>query len=169
MISSRYASHPTNPSHVLTPSQQHLLVTDDGHACLANVGHASLIREKGDSKFATASVSLEAGHNRYVPPEYFTDDFASKHATKKGDIYSMGMTIYEVNHLPPRPYLCSTLQGPHRQETVPKLQLHFGRDADYQWHEARQAKFHHLPRVHRGTVGVDHRLLATRSRRAAHS
>ena len=80
--------------------QGHILVTDDGRACLANVGHASLNREKGDSKFGTVSVSVDAGNNRYLPPEYFTDEFASKHATRKGDIYSMGMTIYEVNHLP---------------------------------------------------------------------
>lgn len=47
-------------------------------------------------------VAVDADINRYRPPEYCVDDkeeLASKHATRKGDIYSMGMIIYEVSHL----------------------------------------------------------------------
>ncbi|KAF9647362.1 kinase-like protein [Thelephora ganbajun] len=76
---------------------RHILVTDDGHACLANVGHASINRERGDSVFLSQmSMACDVGDGRYSPPEYFTDEYASMHSTKQGDIYSMGMTIYEV-------------------------------------------------------------------------
>jgi len=75
---------------------ERILITDDDHACLANVGHASLNREQGDSRFGSASVSTDTGNTRYSPPEYFEDEFASKYVTRQGDVYTMGMTIYEV-------------------------------------------------------------------------
>ena len=34
---------------------------------------------------------------RYLPPEYF-GEHAAELVTKEGDVYSMGMTIYEVKH-----------------------------------------------------------------------
>lgn len=91
--------HLINPPHLLISTQEHILITEDGSACLADVGHASLTREQGDSMFGTVSVSVDTGNNRYLPPEYFTDEFASKHSTRQGDIYSMGMAIYEVGDL----------------------------------------------------------------------
>jgi len=73
---------------------QHILVDDDGHACLGNIGHATINREKGDTKLGPASVRAnDAGNTRYRPPEHFADEPGSKYP---GDIYSMGMTIYEV-------------------------------------------------------------------------
>ena len=43
-----------------------------------------------------ASAIPGGGNTRYFPPEYFHDQ-TSTLVTKKGDIYTMGMTIYEVN------------------------------------------------------------------------
>lgn len=77
--------------------QRHILVTDDGHACLANVGHANIVREQGDSVLATVSTTVDNSNLRYLAPEHYTLEAASKLATKQGDIYSMGMTIYEVH------------------------------------------------------------------------
>ena len=111
-----------SPFICIYTNQERILITDDEHACLANVGHASLNREQGDSRFGSASVSFDTGNTRYSPPEYFADEFASKYVTRQGDIYTMGMTIYEVSHSlwsyihADHPH--STIQGPHRQETV---------------------------------------------------
>lgn len=77
------------------PTQQHILVTEDGLACLGNIGHATINREKGDTRLGSVSVSVEAGNTRYRSPEFFTDEPGFKY---QSDIYSMGMTIYEVSH-----------------------------------------------------------------------
>ncbi|KAF9780770.1 kinase-like domain-containing protein [Thelephora terrestris] len=77
---------------------KYILVDDDGHACLGNVGHASITREHGDTVLGQRStVAGDGGHFRYYPPEFLKDEPGAKpHATKQSDIYSMGMTIYEV-------------------------------------------------------------------------
>jgi len=78
-----------------------ILVSDDGHARLADVG---LTRIAGDLSTATAAsqTSTANGANtiRWCPPELLDPErFGYKRGggpTKKSDIYSMAMTIYEV-------------------------------------------------------------------------
>jgi len=87
---------------MLTLSQANILVSDDLSACLADVG---LTRVAGDMvSAATSHTSTSSGGNtrRWCPPELLDPErFKSKRGgpTKKADMYSMGMTIYEVSFL----------------------------------------------------------------------
>jgi hypothetical protein len=83
--------------------QGNILVSEEGRACLADVG---LTRVAGDlgSTTVTAQQSTSSGANtlRWCPPELLDPErFASKRGgpTKKADMYSMAMTIYEVSFL----------------------------------------------------------------------
>ena len=66
---------------------------------------------------------------RYLPPEYF-HEHASSLVTKEGDVYSMGMTIYEVNHNIVRPPLYSNfsqlLAGKKPFHVVSSMQVGMG-------------------------------------------
>ena len=82
--------------------QANILISDDCRACLADVG---LTRVAGDMvSAATSQTSTSSGANtrRWCPPELLDPDrFKSKRGgpTKKADMYSMGMTIYEMSFL----------------------------------------------------------------------
>ena len=83
--------------------QANILVSDNRRACLADVG---LTRVAGDLGSAAAtsqtSTSTDANTRRWCPPELLDPErFGSKGdgPTKKGDVYSMGMTIYEVSFI----------------------------------------------------------------------
>lgn len=75
-----------------------ILVSDEGHACLADVG---LTRVAGDvNTIATASATTFANTVRWCPPELLDPErYGSKGGdpTKRSDIYSMAMTVYEVS------------------------------------------------------------------------
>jgi len=75
---------------------QSISVSEEGHALLANFEHASIIGEQDGSELGPASPSFSSRNLRYCPPEDLTSDAASRPATRQGDVYSMGMTIYEV-------------------------------------------------------------------------
>ena len=81
--------------------QANILVSDERRACLADVG---LTRVAGDLNSAAAtsqtSTSTDTNTRRWCPPELLDPErFGSKGdgPTKKGDTYSMGMTVYEVS------------------------------------------------------------------------
>jgi len=76
---------------------RYIYIDDDGHARLGNAGHASIDRERGGSMLGGQSTGVgDGGHFRYIPPEFLTEEGGKKPATRESDIYSMGMTIYEV-------------------------------------------------------------------------
>ena len=83
--------------------QGNILVSGEGRARLADVG---LTRVAGDlgSTSVTGQQSTSSGANtlRWCPPEVLDPErFGSKRGgpTKKADMYSMAMTIYEVSFL----------------------------------------------------------------------
>lgn len=75
-----------------------ILITEEGHACLADVG---LTRVAGDVNSITAtSTTTFANTRRWCPPELLDPErYGSKRGdpTKRSDIYSMAMTVYEVS------------------------------------------------------------------------
>ena len=80
--------------------QGNILISDEGRACLADIGP---VRVAGDLGSATVSSqapsSSDANTRRWCPPELLDPErFESMRGgpTKKADIYSMAMTIYEV-------------------------------------------------------------------------
>jgi serine/threonine protein kinase len=78
--------------------QASILVSEDGRACLADFG---LTRFTGDPASITRT-STCVGTIRWCPPELLYEDGHGSKAdrpTKKSDIYSMGMTTYEVSLL----------------------------------------------------------------------
>ncbi|KAF9787032.1 kinase-like domain-containing protein [Thelephora terrestris] len=77
-----------------------ILISEDGHACLTDVGTT---RVAGDMSSATATIqtsTTEGGLTvRWSPPELIDPErIGSKigRPTKKSDVYSMAMTIYQV-------------------------------------------------------------------------
>lgn len=82
--------------------QKNILISDDGCACIADVG---LTRIAPDMVSVTAGSMTDDNSNcssRWGAPELLDPErFGSKRRgpTKKSDIHSMGMTIYEVSFL----------------------------------------------------------------------
>ncbi|KAF9654244.1 kinase-like protein [Thelephora ganbajun] len=77
-----------------------ILVSEDGRVCLADVGLTRIAGDLG-STTATSHTSTINGAStlRWCPPELLDPErFGSKRSspTKKSDIYSMAMTVYEV-------------------------------------------------------------------------
>ena len=80
--------------------QANVLIDDDGRAYLADFG---LTRLAGDLSSSTTTSTTEGGFSvRWCPPELLDPErFRSTNSgpTKKSDIYSMAMTIYQVSFL----------------------------------------------------------------------
>lgn len=92
-----------NPSQmtILNSVQANILVSEEGCACLADFGTAGIAGGL-DSTTAMSDTSSSDGEYtlRWCPPERLDPErfgFKTSSPTKKGDIYSMGMTIYEVS------------------------------------------------------------------------
>ena len=84
----------------LTLLQRNVLISDGGRACLADIG---LTKVAGDlDSPATPATPSGTTTARWSPPELLNPErFGSRGGgpTTKSDIYSMGMTIYEVSVL----------------------------------------------------------------------
>ena len=83
--------------------QKNILISEDCRACLADVGLTRIAGDLGGAATAPdATTSPGASPQRWRPPEQLDPGrFGSQRGepTKKGDIHSMGMTIYEVSFL----------------------------------------------------------------------
>ena len=84
-------------------AQANIMVSEDGRACLTDVG---LTRIAGDLSSGTATTNTSTTDGdctmRWCAPEILDPErfgFKRGGPTKKSDIYSMGMTIYEVSFL----------------------------------------------------------------------
>ena len=90
----------SNKVQTLNLMQANILVSKDRCACLTDFGHVVF---EGDLKHtATTQKSTCIGTPRWCPPELFDRrelGFSWGSPTKKSDIYSMAMTIYEVSFL----------------------------------------------------------------------
>ena len=86
---------------MLNSVQANILVSEEGCACLADFGTAGIA---DDLDLTTAMSDMSSSDcectSRWCPPERLDPErfgFKTSSPTKKGDIYSMGMTIYEVS------------------------------------------------------------------------
>ena len=143
--------------------QANILVSDAGQACLADVGVTRVAGELTSS--ATSNTSSSGGEHtlRWCPPERLDPErfgFEKSNPTKKSDIYSMAMTIYEVSFLKRRfRQSVDLVPGLDRQGAVSRIRRISG---DVPYHRrcpTREAKLRPHPRLHRRALGNDDVLL----------
>lgn len=145
--------------------QGNILVSDDGRACLADIG---LTRVAGDLNSASAishtSTTNGASTVRWCPPELLDPErFGSKRGsgpTKKSDIYSMAMTIYEVSFLRYRlGRSIDVVSGSNGQASVLRVHRSCGNASYHSRNATEETDFRHHPGLHPGIVGSDGILL----------
>lgn len=77
-----------------------ILISEEGHACLADVGLTRVAGDLSSNTATTGTTSTEgANSTRWCPPEILDPErfgFKRGGPTKKSDVYSMAMTIYQV-------------------------------------------------------------------------
>ena len=83
--------------------QENILIDEEGRAYLADVGLTRVAGDLSSTVSTSATSTTNGGFSvRWSPPELLDPEmFQSKRGrpTKKADIYSMAMTIYQVSYL----------------------------------------------------------------------
>ena len=122
---------------------------------------------------SNASTSTGGVTLRWSPPELLDPErFGAKRdgPTKKSDVYSMGMAIYEVSSYQSKSgRSIEVVLGSYRQDPI--LRVHGACDAaqNHRRGATEETHFRHHPGLHRGIMGDDDGLLGGRPRQAASS
>lgn len=141
------------------------MISGEGHrVCLTDVGLTRVAGDLGSNASVSTTSTTNGGYSvRWSPPEQLDPErFGSnrRRPTKKSDMYSMAMTIYQVSSLQYRPAKSiEMVLGFDGQSPIPRLWRASGNAPNHQRRATPKTGLRPHPRLHRGPVGNDNLLL----------